>query len=301
MRNAVLNKIYSWGVSKLATRVLYFTYRKFPPVVKIETTNACNSSCIMCPHSIMKRDIGIMDDYLYEKIVKECANNNVKTLHLHNFGEPLLDKHFADRIAFAKKLGIPKIKFFTNASLLNCDKAEEIIRSGADEIKISIDGDSKETYNSIRVCLNYEIVSKNIINLIDLRKKSGAKKPTVKLNFVVRKDNFHEKSSFKKKWSRIVDSISFDKEHNWSGKNHFKQENEILHACLRPWNSFTILWDGRVALCCLDYDGETILGDINQQSIKEIWQSDKLRKIRSYHISQDFSCLPLCRSCSKIR
>lgn len=301
MKNTLINKIYSWGVSRLATKACEFAYHNFPPVVRIETTNACNSSCIMCPHSKMTRPIGIMAQNLYEKIVKECADNRVRTLHLHNFGEPLMDKHFIERIAFAKKIGIPKVKFFTNASLLNSEKAEAILDAGADEIKISVDGDSKETFEAIRIGLNYDEVSSNIIKLIELRNKRGLKKPVVKLNFVVRDDNRHEKQQFTARWRKIVDSVSYDEQHNWSNQGASGKEREVFHACLRIWNTFTILWDGRVALCCLDYDGKEILGNVNNQNIIGIWKGGRLAKIREQHIFRDFTDLSLCRSCSKIR
>jgi len=137
--------------------------------------------------------------------------------------------------------------------------------------------------------------------LIEMRNKCNSKKPVVKLNFVVRKDNRHEKQSFMTRWRQIVDSVSFDEEHNWSGQDSLIETKEIFHACLRIWNSFTILWDGRAALCCLDYDGREILGNLNSQTIFEIWHGSRIRDIRNLHIKRNFSRIPLCRSCTKIR
>lgn len=248
----------------------------------------------------MTRPIGIMNQDLYEKILHECTDNHLKVLHLHNFGEPLIDTKFPERVALAKKLGIRKVKFFTNASLLNNEKAEALIDAGADEIKISLDGDSRETYETIRIGLSYDTVAANIAGLIELRNRKGLKKPVVKLNFVVRDDNRAESKSFEAKWAKITDSISFDEEHNWS-KGASQSENGVFHACLRIWNTFTILWDGRAALCCLDFDGRVILGDMNKQTISEVWHSKKLAEIRNHHIHRDFSPIPLCSACSKIR
>ncbi len=70
---------------------------------------------------------------------------------------------------------------------------------------------------------------------------------------------------------------------------------------LRISNTFTILWDGRVALCCLDYDGQVILGHVEEQKIKEIWQGDKLKRIRRWHIQGNLDNIPICRDCSKSR
>ena len=48
----------------------------------------------------------------------ECAENSVDTLHLHNFGEPLLDKKLPERIRLCKELGIKRVKMFSNGALL---------------------------------------------------------------------------------------------------------------------------------------------------------------------------------------
>ncbi len=41
-----------------------------------------------------------------------------------------------------------------------------------------------------------------------------------------------------------------------------------------------MLWDGRVSLCCADFDGRTILGDLNTSTIKDIWNAEPYRKAR---------------------
>ena len=301
MKKSLFNNVSAWAISRLATKACEIAYHNFPPVVRVETTNACNSACLMCPHKDMRRPIGTMKQDLFERIVHECAENRVRVLHLHNFGEPLIDKDFPARVAFAKQLGIRKVKFFTNASLLNDEKIEALLDAGADEIKVSVDSNSKEKFEAIRVGLKYDEVTGNIRRLIDARDKRGLKHPIVKLNFVLQGDNRHERELFLRQWEDVVDRIYFDDAHNWSGDSNELGDNEVLHSCLRIWNTFTVLWDGRVALCCLDYDGEEILGDINTKSIKEVWCSQRLKDIRRMHSQRDFSSLPLCRNCSKIR
>jgi hypothetical protein len=301
MKQTLLNRAYAWAVSRVATKACEIAHGAFPPVVRIETTNACNSACVMCPHKSMTRPVGVMEQALYEKIVRECAQNNVKAVHLHNFGEPLLDKHFAQRVAFAKGLGVRKVKFFTNASLLNDERIDALLDAGPDEIKASIDSNSKERFEAIRVGLRYDSVTDSIRRLVAARNKRGLKLPVVKLNFVLREDNRHERGPFVREWKGIADRICFDYQHNWSRGGDESNGGEVLHACLRIWNTFTVLWDGRAALCCLDYDGEEILGDLTSQTIREVWHNPRLGRIRQMHSGRDFSSIPICRVCSKIR
>ncbi len=69
---------------------------RFPGTVRVENTNHCNANCITCTRELMKRPTGFMDMGLFRKIVDECAANRVRKLHLHNFGEPMLDKRLSE-------------------------------------------------------------------------------------------------------------------------------------------------------------------------------------------------------------
>ena len=55
---------------------------------------------------------------------------------------------------------------------------------------------------------------------------------------------------------------------------HAEPESDVHYPCYRPWLTFTVLWDGRVSLCCADFDGRTILGDLRTSTIQEIWNSE---------------------------
>ena len=47
--------------------------------------------------------------------------------------------------------------------------------------------------------------------------------------------------------------------------------------CYRQWLTFTVLWDGRVSLCCADFDGREILGDLRTSTIEDVWNNDRYR------------------------
>ncbi len=289
-------------VSKVVVRPFESLYRNFPPVLRIETTNMCNANCITCPRDKMTRRLGVMKMDLYERVIWECARHKIKCMHLHNFGEPLLDKHICERIRMAKGSGIPYVKMFSNASLLTDENVIGLIESGLDEIKISIDGHSKETFERVRRGLKYDQVVNNISNVVQLKMKQEKTNPKIVLNFVKTNETSGEVDAFVERWEGKVDKIDISGVHNW-GINHFVQAKRLsMHKpCLRIWNTFTILWDGRVALCCLDYDGQVILGHVEEQKIKEIWQGDKLKRIRRWHIQGNLDNIPICRDCSKSR
>jgi radical SAM protein with 4Fe4S-binding SPASM domain len=81
--------------------------------------------------------------------------------------------------------------------------------------------------------------------------------------------------------------------HNWAGT--LNTESDVNYPCYRPWLTFTVLWDGRVSLCCADFDGKTILGDLNTSSIREIWNAAPYRDARRQHLESGGP--DICRAC----
>ena len=151
----VMGKLTSKAVCRLAGGAMDLALGRFPPLVRIETVNACNSRCAICRHYAMAR--GRTDGPgLFEQIVDECAVWGCGEIHLHNFGEPLLDDRLEDRVRYAKQKGIAKVTIFSNGSLLDESRAAGLIAAGLDEIKISFDGADKEEFERIRRPLKFE-------------------------------------------------------------------------------------------------------------------------------------------------
>lgn len=276
---------------------------RFPKTIRVETTNGCNAKCIICPHGEMDRSINNMSDELFRKIVTECAENNVDTLHLHNFGEPLLDKKLPDRVRLCKELGIRRVKIFSNGSLLTKDRGRALIEAGLDEIKISFDGANKEEFERIRAPLKYESVVNNVIELVRLRDEMGAKK---KLKIAVTCSSTTDKDKTMAALATHVDGFSFGKIHNWANWDSTSVADAPEHTgarkpCSRVWQTFTVLADGRVALCCLDYDGSKILGNLADpdQTIAKIWHNETYAQVRALHRQGRQGEIPVCASCAK--
>lgn len=292
----------------IASRVVGFALDivsgRFPKTIRIETTNGCNAKCIICPHADMGRPIDNMRDELFRKIVSECADNNVDTLHLHNFGEPLLDKKLPDRIALCKTLGIRRVKIFSNGALLNEERGRALIDAGLDEIKISFDGANKEEFERIRSPLKYDDVVSNVINFVRLRDEVcgvGAK-----LKIEVTCSSTTDKDKTMSALASHVDGFSFGKIHNWANWDSgavadAPKRSGARKPCARLWQTFTILSDGRVGLCCLDYDGSVILGNLGDpsQTIAKIWRNEAYSRVRALHRRNRQGEIPLCDTCAK--
>ncbi len=69
--------------------------------------------------------------------------------------------------------------------------------------------------------------------------------------------------------------------------------------CRRPFNTLVIAFDGKVPLCCVDFERHVIVGDLTKQTIGEIWNSDRLTDIRRSFLDSNrrSSLPPTCQDC----
>lgn len=299
----IQNKSYQFFLKKKINSVIN-KYRQTPYSLRIENTNVCNGKCFMCPYPIMKRKKGTMSKELYKKIIKETQQLKIKYLNLHNFGEPLVDKYFVWRVKYAKSKNIQRISTNTNGTLLTQKLARDIIKSGLDDLYISVDAATKKTYQKIRIGLNYDLVQKNIKYLVKLKKQLKSTKPKIILDFLEFNLNKHETNKFINKWKKIVDQVCISQIHDWSNKKNLNIGLPINNyvefsqsPCRLPFTEMLINWDGTVSLCCQDIEGEVILGDITKDSISDIWKSKKYQKIREAHLKLKTNKLKLCQNC----
>lgn len=284
------------GQSKPVRRLLLATGRerapRLPEIVQIESTNICNAKCVFCPRDEMHRRQGVMSFDLFRKITDECAALRITHLRVHNYGEPFLDRHLTEKVRYAKQKGIPEVGMISNGSLITDKIARGMIEAGLDAINISVDAGGKDVFDSTRLGLNYDKVIANVERLVRIRGELGKRRPKLILSFV-RQNNSADEQAFIEHWRQIADKIHITELHNWAGTlNH---ESDVTYPCYRPWLTFTVLWDGRVSLCCADFDGHTILGDLRTSSIQEIWNNEAYRRVRREHLESGGP--DICRAC----
>jgi radical SAM protein with 4Fe4S-binding SPASM domain len=240
----------------------------------------------------MHRRQGIMEMDLFRKIVDECAALGITHVRVHNYGEPFLDKQLVEKVRYAKAKGIREVGMISNGSLIDEDVARGMIDAGLDAINISVDASGKETFERTRVNLKYDDVIGNIKTLVRLRGEAGKVRPKLILSFV-RQDNSADEQRFIDEWKQIADKIHVTDLHNWAGTLNAK--SDVQYPCYRLWQTFTVLWDGRVSLCCADFDGRHVLGDLRTSTIAQVWNSAPYRAVRRQHLEHGGP--EICRSC----
>ena len=177
-----------------------------PAVLLMENTNCCNARCVMCPRETLTRKRGFMAFELFEKIIREVSGEKRQpVVHLHGFGEPLLDTLLSDRIRLAKALGIKQTYLVTNASLLYPETAKKIIMAGLDEMKISFYGTDKESYGATMRQLDFSVVMDNIRAFVRIRKELKKKTPKLILQYLPQETNGARTAEFQSLWRSVLD------------------------------------------------------------------------------------------------
>jgi MoaA/NifB/PqqE/SkfB family radical SAM enzyme len=273
----------------------------FPKVVLIDTTNFCNLKCSMCGHRLMTREKGRMSMPLFRKIIDEIAEVDKSTrVWMVFFGEALILRYqLYWQILYAKRKGLTDVVLNSNGCLLDEEASRGLIESGLDAIYVGIDAFCPETYDKLRVGGDYNEVVANVNGLIDLKRKLGADKPEVFVQFVEMGDNEKEVEDFRKYWTEQGATVKIRPKITWAGTvESWKVKSIPRHPCYWAMRTCNICWDGRVVLCSVDYDAKFVAGDVSKDSIQTVWLGS-LKKIREMHQSGDYDSLPdFCRDCT---
>ncbi|MGE5390787.1 MAG: radical SAM/SPASM domain-containing protein [Deltaproteobacteria bacterium] len=278
---------------------------RFPKYFELETVHACNARCIMCTiDNWAKADEALMKEDLFRKFAKEVGQYSdwIETICLSRDGEPTLDKTMPQKVKLLKNAGIKKVTLTTNAQLLTSDFSSRLILSGLDDIMISIDGATRETFERIRRGLSFEKVVNNTLELIRIRDSLDSPM-TIRIRMVILHENQHEVDDFIAFWSGKIqakDRVYAMPAHTWGNQiviTGTSNDKQISEPCVFLFSSMAMHVDGKVSLCNADYGIRYPMGDFKHQSIKEIWNGKLYEKVRDLHASGRREEIDMCVGC----
>jgi len=267
--------------------------------ISIEPTNHCNLKCNGCYAQEKKslRKKGFMKWSLYEKLINECSEIGIVGVALNFAGEPTLHKDFGRMLEYATEKGI-SISFNTNGNKMDESLMETILKSNTTRVNFSLDGIG-EKHEERRKGSNFEIVENNILKLKSITK--GKKRFLISTSMVVSDQDIQEVKQFIKYWKdkNILPSIR-----TFIEDMSFVINTDIMYStpskvCIRGLRNKAVLWDGSFTYCCSDLNGELAFGNLNIQSIKEIWESEFMKYERKKMLRKaDFYESDICFNCN---
>jgi radical SAM protein with 4Fe4S-binding SPASM domain len=259
----------------------------WPSRLWLEPTNRCNLRCTMCPNGIDYDRLvrGDMEGSLFRKIVDE-AKDFVDDINLFHRGEPVLHPEIIQMVQYIHRQKVA-VRLHTNATLLDEKMARELIEAGLDYVSVSFDGYDKQTYEKIRRGASFEKVLGNVIGLLKIKKEKKIKKPVVVLQLMdfstaVSEEKEKLRQDFLSHFEKLpLDRFTIRIPHNWAGL--WGEENPQkgkYSACLFPFYSLTILYDGVVLPCPQDFYGKLFIGSVKNHALAEIWNGPQLKALR---------------------
>lgn len=258
---------------------------KFPPHVDIEISSLCDLNCPMCYTTTeefkTKVNKGLMDIELFKKLIDECAKFNLYSIRLSLRGEPFLHPKIFEMIKYAKDKGIKEVSSLTHGGRIDEKKFEKLIDLGLDWLTISFDGVG-ETYEKIRYPLKFDDMVRKIKRFTEMKKQKGTLKPVIKVQTVwpaISKNPEEFYNTFNTITDQVASNPLIDYLHN---------DTDILFeenfTCPQLWQRIVIGAGGEVMLCANDEMCTHQIGDVNKETIYDIWHGKKLEKARKIHL-----------------
>lgn len=260
----------------------------------------------MCPREFQTHSRGFISFDLFKKIIDESAGYT-KEIWLHYMGEPLMNPRIFDMIEYASNAQI-KVGLSTNGTMLTDKNILKLVESKLYLCIISIDANTKEIFGKVRGNERYfDRIESGTRKLLTQLTESNHPM-FVSIQFINQVQNKSEHDLFVEKWKPFTErneriNLKTKGLTDWGGQFDYS-ELGLVHkdrspkSCTEPYRTLIINWNGKVSACCFDYNNKYCLGDVNTQTIREIWNAEPMKLLRKSF--SDSKPVGICGSCSGI-
>jgi radical SAM protein with 4Fe4S-binding SPASM domain len=191
----------------------------------------------------------------------------------------------------------------TNATYLDARKGQLLLDSGLDFLVISLDGATADTYARMRVGGNFAATVENVRGFLRLRRRRRMQgRMRVVVQLVVTDENRHEIEPFAAAWAGEA-HVMIKEARDWAGQVPLRLGKARPAGrngpCRMLWTELTVLWDGAVVPCANVFEHENVLGDLNTQTLDEVWNGAAMRALRSAHLRDAVDGVPVCATCPR--
>ena len=288
----------------------------FPAVVQVQTINRCNAKCGMCPYpyTVHLQPRQIMPDELFTKIAAECAAEpSLQEFVPMAQNEPLLDPKLEARVAEFKALAAPHqmVEIVTNGSALTLARFNRLVASGVDLITISLSAYTEAAYEKVMQGLSWPRLMQNLAALA----AADTSHVNLFLRYVHQTENAGEFPAYRRQWTRRGFNIFAYEINNRSGTEqgfqrraplksfYFQRLRRVMgrkyfQVCPHAFSIAHVLQNGDVPLCANDWQNRELLGNVQNNTLREIYNSPRLQEIRELMVQGRYDEIAPCQDCS---
>jgi hypothetical protein len=310
------------GIDELDERVQFFlsermlvpvstdeTFSFIPHHVDIETCRQCNARCKFCPQSIAPKSRGVMSLDLFSLVLSRLDGTTPEWITLNHYGEPLVDPFFRQRVGLLRERNFP-LALFTNGILLKDPIIDFLAPGGVFKIVINFPSLEpsewcelmqmpEQSYWKARRAIEYSLqIISNMPQGVQISVNGVTDTQATRVQQI--KDHF---STF----GRVKVRMEFSNSRAGAVQNELVQitphsVGRRYGGCDQIANNLHVSSEGKVFLCCQDYDQNVVLGDLTQDSYSTIMSGPLARQLRA----EMFGIVPmpkgrLCLNCHALR
>lgn len=293
---------------------------QFPGTLQVQTRTGCNSHCLLCPQDTVSAmfPAEVMDRGLYDRIAREAASEpRLRAFALVLQNEPLLDPDLAAKIRDFQALNTANAIVFivTNGSLLTPARVRELLDSGLDMMHISVNGNRREDFETINRGRDFGVFADNLDYLLS----QDLSRLGLHLSFLMNARYAPELRAAVARYRALGLKVHIHGISNRGGlvdaalvedyggtavtdsiRNRLLKPlvKRLLPCCPYPFYQCSVLANGQVLLCTHDWARRTIVGDLNRQSIRDVWNGPTLTEIRRLFLRGRMKDVAACAHCN---
>jgi|GEM_PF-3561999 len=307
---------------------------KYPKAIILETIRGCNLACVFCPLQLETKPTfkkhGLMTEETFANILSTVISTvDIKMFIMHNLGEPLLDRNISAKIKQIKNAR-PDSTVLVDSNLSLDFDAYQLVNSGLDILEVAFDGANQKSYSKYRVSGNLDKLLSNIVRIATAKRDLNSQKPTISAKTVIFKHVVDELGSISRLASQagadnyVLQTAVFKEDTDQDPKEWIpEQQNLTRYDVEKLYKEDKLMYyknsnyqgkdcsgileeippvidfEGNVYPCCyISTEEEFNMGNINKNSFKEIWESDKYANFRS-DVTIDRFQYELCKKCCR--
>lgn len=245
-----------------------------------------------------------MPQPVWESLLRQIDAWNIlfRVVRMYMLGEPLLNADVPGMVGEMWRRA-DRIEVTTNGTRLDSRVAWKLNEAGLSYLRISVYGTSRMEYllATGRPC--HHLVLRNAREFRKTRdayRDRYGEAPVIHAQLVNPDSDVAE---FQRQWDGIADYADAAFMHNWGSSQQvvqFGQQSSSPKVCAKLFYELAVHANGDVSACCVDWSRKLVLGNIMKESLREIWEGEKLKELRELHLAGRRGEHPACGQCTMI-
>lgn len=286
---------------------------RVPVDVSLELSSACSMQCVYCYHAESNKDhlpftTGVMKKEVAFKIIKEAAELGVNSLKFNWKGEGTMNPHYTEIVSYAKSLahGSTFIDRLANSNFkIPRGKRDDVFKGLATltKVKVSYDSFFKNVFETQRAGGDHDLTTENIDLFYNHPDRIKSETRLV-IQAVRTNANKHEdiEGLTKARWPdaeiSIRDMVEGRLEQDVSDMAVKARDTSNRQSCLQAHTRLIFNHKGHASPCCPDIEERLFMGDINTQSLYDIFNGVPAKELRRLLKNKVAFEMDPCKSCS---